>query len=103
MSKEKVDPGQPVGERLHILSRSAALLLAQRLVETEVFSQVRYIHLYVYIHTYTSIYPVTFRCAAASTEAGRDRGLLTGQIYTSICVHTYIYKHISCQVLLRCC
>jgi hypothetical protein len=40
MSKEKVDPGQAVGDRLHILSRSAALLLAQRLVETEVFSQV---------------------------------------------------------------
>ena len=40
MEKENCDMTQPPNERLRILARSAALLLAQRLLETEVFRQI---------------------------------------------------------------
>lgn len=40
MSKEGANLNDPPNERLRILARSAALLLAQRLLETEVFRQV---------------------------------------------------------------
>ena len=40
MEKEKYDITQPPNERLRILARSAALLLGQRLLETEVFRQI---------------------------------------------------------------
>ena len=40
MEKEKCDLTEPPNERLRILARSAALLLGQRLLETEVFRQI---------------------------------------------------------------